>query len=155
MHLYLRHYLHASGYCACYTRVSVTSFSPYAVFLEGILNIPFFDAGWPLWVVMVLCGFPLSLAIMFTINYRTAGNFREMQNFACFEGRQLTRKWDKLPHTGISHAKLLVGMVSWHWNANIRTHKHFCWGLWSQITKSCTCKYFPLYGIYSTCTCMH
>ncbi len=33
------------------------------------------------------------------------------------------RHENKLPRTGIL---LLVGVVSWHCNANIRTHEHFC-----------------------------
>ncbi len=44
--------------------------------------------------------------------YRVAGNFREVQNFAFFEGRAVSLNWDKLPRTGILHAKFLVGVVS-------------------------------------------
>ncbi len=36
-----------------------------------------------------------------------------------------------------------MGVVSWHWNANIRTHEHFWWQLWSQIAKMCTRENFP------------
>ncbi len=41
----------------------------------------------------------------------------------------------------------------WHWNANIRTHEHFFWGLWSQnlIANICTRENFPLYGIILFC----
>ena len=48
---------------------------------------------------------------------------RNVQNFVFLKGkmrqqkkkkRKLKLNWDKLPRTGISHAKLLVGVVSWH-----------------------------------------
>ena len=37
-----------------------------------------------------------------------------------------------------------MDVVSGNWNANIRTHKHFCWGLWSQIAK--ISRYMVLHG---------
>ena len=44
--------------------------------------------------------------------YCITGNFREVQHFTFFEGRHAVNV--KLSCTGISHAKLLVGMLSWH-----------------------------------------
>ncbi len=46
-----------------------------------------------------------------------AGNFHGVQNLAFFEAEQSTRKLKLIPRTGISHAKLLVGV----WFPGIKT----------------------------------
>ncbi len=53
--------------------------------------------------------------------YRIAGNFRVMQIFRGQSSQRENLNLEKLPRTGISHAKLVVGVVSWHRNANINS----------------------------------
>ncbi len=70
------------------------------------------------------------------VRYRVEGNFRVVQIFRPKKYNNTKIKTGINSHAlVISHAKLLVGVVSWHWTANIRTHENFCWGLWSQIAK--------------------
>ncbi len=51
-----------------------------------------------------------------------SGKFSRGENFRVFRGQSSQRE-NFLPRTGISHAKLVVCVVSWHWNANITTPK--------------------------------
>ncbi len=55
--------------------------------------------------------------------------------------------WEKLPRTRISHAELVVNVVSRHWNINITTTNISSEGLSAKI---CTLNNFLLYGISET-----
>ncbi len=44
-------------------------------------------------------------------NTRIAGNFRVFQGQS---SQRENKNWEKLPRTGISHAKLVMGVVSLH-----------------------------------------
>ncbi len=69
------------------------------------------------------------------------------ERFGIFRGQlgqsrqKLIKTGEKLPHTGISHAKLVVGVVSWHsLKHGYYNHANFFWGLSSHSTKICTLK---------------
>ncbi len=69
-----------------------------------------------------------------------------MGNVNNLRAEQLTGKlkWDKLPCTGISHAKLMEGVVSWHWNRILDPHK-FLLRVLEPNSEICTCENFLLY----------
>ncbi len=102
------------------------------VVIYSIIRYPACLCNQGVWIIEVL------------LPYR--GKFSCGANFRVFRGQRSNTKIK----TGInsevlviSHAKLLVGVVSWHWIANIRTDEYFCWGLWSQMAKMCTRENFP------------